>query len=235
MQVVVYKSFMKGQWLTSSQGPGSSLSNVCRMGKKLIFTIWWHFWPHAQLEKWLKGYWWKKWVSITEPIISAPCVHPMTDEPSQSPEFTPHQTEKKRSQGVQLVSSIWNSSTWSPVGNFPWGLVPSEEGTSSGISPETWEVLEIKSVGAGGSQTLSFLLWRILEGPACRLRKNNKLNFQSSELVLVFTKLPSTYQDNVFWKSFYIAVELINNTVLVSGAQQSDLYVAILFQILSPL
>ena len=65
--------------------------------------------------------------------------------------------------------------------------------------------------------------------------KNNKLNFQSSELALVFTKLPSTYQDNVFLKLFYIAVELINNIVLVSGVQQSDLHVAILFQILSPL
>ena len=137
--------------------------------------------------------------------------------------------------GVQLVSSIWNSSTWSPVGNFPWGLVPSEEGTSSWISPEIWEVLEIKYVWAGGSQTLSFLFWRIIEGPACRLGKNNKLNFQSSELALVFTKLPSTYQDNVFLKLFYIAVELINNIVLVSGVQQSDLHVAILFQILSPL
>ena len=136
--------------------------------------------------------------------------------------------------GVQLVSSIWNSSTWSPVGNFLWGLIPSEEGTSSWISPEIWEVLEIKSVGARGSQTLS-LLWRIIEGPACRLGKNNKLNFQSSELVLVFTKLLSTYQDNVFLKLLYIAVELINNIVLVSGVQQSDLHVAILFQILSPL
>lgn len=115
--------------------------------------------------------------------------------------------------GVQLVSSIWNSSTWSPGANFPWGLVPLEESTSSWISPEIQEILEIKSVAAGGSQTLSFLLWRIIEGPACRLVKSNKLNFQSSELVLVFIKLPSACQDNVFFKLFYIAVELINNIV----------------------
>lgn len=62
---------MKGQWLTSSQGLGSSLSNVCGMGKKLIFTIWWYFWPQEQLEKWLKGYWLKDgWASQSQSFLS---------------------------------------------------------------------------------------------------------------------------------------------------------------------
>lgn len=189
MQVVFYKSFMKGQWLTSSQGPGSSLSNVCRMGKKLIFTIWWYFWPHAQLENDWKDIGGKNGrASQSRSSLSPVSILWQMSHPRVLSSLPPNPEEKESGgpAGFQHLELFYMKPSW----KLPMGSCSFRRGRSSGISPETWEVLEIKSVGAGGSQTLSFLLWRIIEGPACRLSENNKLNFQSSELVLFSLSCP---------------------------------------------